>query len=53
MGQCWAGVLIVTRTEAVSHLVAFSKSDAIPDDTAENLVLPDLDEPFGAIVLPE
>ena len=54
MGQGWAGVLKVTRAEADhSHLVAFSKSGTIPDRVAEELILPDLDEPFGAIDLPD
>jgi hypothetical protein len=52
MGQGWAGVLIVTRADADrGHLVAFSRSGTIPDPVAEELALPDLDEPFGAIEL--
>jgi hypothetical protein len=51
--QGWAGVLIVTLTETDrGHLVAFSNSGKIPDADAGELVLPELDEPFGAIDLP-
>jgi hypothetical protein len=40
-------------TEAArGHLVAFSKPEKIPGADAGELVLPDLDEPFGAIDQP-
>jgi len=53
-GTGWLGILIVTRDEPASdrgHLIAFSSTGAIPESACEGVIRPDIEEPFGTIVL--
>ena len=53
-GPGWLGMLTVRRggDGDRGHLIAFSKTGAIPDEACEDVIMPDIEERFGAIDLP-